>query len=67
MNPNELLQTEVTPAIEKATEAYTNRCTYTTTALCALALFHAENGDLAGATLLREFAKRFAAHEAETL
>lgn len=63
----DLLEIDVTPNMVTAAEGFANACTYTTTALAALAQFHDEAGDEDGAGLLREFAARFATHEASTL
>lgn len=63
----DLLANSVSPAASSLVERLTNVATYTTTALAALAQFHAENGDEVGAKMLSEFAACFAHHEAATL
>lgn len=67
MNAETLLENDVNAAASRAAEALANAATYTTTALAALALFHDEAGDEAGAALLRRMAAQFAEHEATTL
>ncbi len=54
---------DVTPKMLKAADSFANVCVYTTTAIAALAQFHDENGDEAGAKMLRDFAIKFAEHE----
>jgi hypothetical protein len=67
LTPAELLAHRVSSRAQDAAEVLMQRAQYTTTALEALAVFHAQNDDVAGAALLREFAARFAAHEVTTL
>lgn len=67
MSPEQLTAHPVTRNMVVSADALANGCTYSTTALLALAQFHQDNDDEAGAELLREFAARFAVHEASTL
>ncbi len=67
MTPEQLTAHAVTRNMVISADALANGCTYTTTALAALAQFHDEADDEVGAALLREFAARFATHEASTL
>ena len=63
----DLLAHRVSQKTLDAAEALAKHTQYTTTALEALARFHSNNGDTAGADLLRGFAAQFAAYEITTL
>lgn len=57
----------VTDAQVRALDAFLGRCTYTTTALLAVARWLRDLDDAEGAAMVEEFAERFAAHEAKTI
>lgn len=67
MTAADLLSHKVSQKALDAAETLAERAQYTTAALEALARFHANNGDSAGADLLRGFAAQFAAYEITTL
>lgn len=67
MTAADLLAHKVSQKTLDAAEALAERAQYTTAALEALARFHSNNGDTAGADMLRGFAAQFAAYEITTL
>lgn len=62
----EAARAEVTDAQFRALDAFLGRCTYTTTALMAMARWLRDLDDAEGAAMVEEFAERFAVHEAKT-